>query len=231
MKKSTPFPSGGLWRMLMVLAAIQTVLMGQAQSREERRADRNISDRTSTAGDVTSPLPGPTFRVESTARYPRLVLSEDALLAVLLGENFYPSKADEGDAFKGTLLQDVPASGQFVIPAGSPVKGYVADRKRRGGRRQLFLRLTELKIGDRWYQVETDAVKLEPLERTAVRPTGSVGSLLDGWFGRGGFLGSAGPNCPVPRGPVPSSDSSSYSRVLSFRLQEDLEFEADGSST
>src|SRR5260370_30922930 len=72
--------------------------------------------------------------------------------------------AQAGDTFHATLEVPVAVDGDVVIPAHYDVDGQIVNAQASGkfaGRALLELQLNRIKVGERWYNIETDHFKQE----------------------------------------------------------------------
>lgn len=66
-----------------------------------------------------------------------------------------------GEEFSATVSEPVIVDEKVVIPAGARANGVLVDASESGrlkGVARLSLRLTEVQVGDDWYDVETNAI-------------------------------------------------------------------------
>jgi hypothetical protein len=140
--------------------------------------------------------------------------------------------AQSGDQFHATLDVPVALDGEVVIPAHYDVDGRIVNAQSSGkfaGRALLELQLDRIKVGDRWYNIETDHFKQETGSRgknTAEKVgAGAVaGAILGGIFGGGkgaaiGSVAGAGAGGGVQAASKKPDIQLSSERVLTFTLQ------------
>ncbi len=101
--------------------------------------------------------------------------------------------AQTGDTFHATLDSPVAIDGDVVIPAHYDVEGHIIAAQSSGkfaGQALLELQLDRIKVGDRWYNVQTDHFKQQTGSRgknTAEKVGGGAiaGAILGGILGGG----------------------------------------------
>ena len=153
-------------------------------------------------------------------------------LAIRLIDMIDSATAQAGDTFHGTLDVPVAVDDQVVIPAHYEVEGQVVNAQASGkfrGRALLELQLTRIKVGDHWYDIQTDHFKQETSARgknTAEKVgAGAVaGAILGGIFGggKGAAIGSAagaGAGGGVQAASKTPDIKLSSERILTFALQ------------
>lgn len=153
-------------------------------------------------------------------------------LAVRLIDPINSSTAQSGDKFHATLDVPVVIDDQVVIPAHYDVDGHVVAAQASGkfkGQALLDLQLDRIKVGDRWYNIQTDDYKQQTSSRgknTAEKVgAGAVaGAILGGIFGggKGAAIGSAagaGAGGGVQAASKTPDIKLSSERVLTFSLQ------------
>ena len=131
----------------------------------------------------------------------KVTIPSGASLAVRLVDTIDSATAQTGDQFHATLEVPVTVDGDMVIPADYEVEGHVVNAQASGkfaGKALLDLQLDRVKVGERWYNVETDHYKQETGARgknTAEKVGGgaAVGAILGGIFGggKGAAIGAA----------------------------------------
>ena len=162
----------------------------------------------------------------------RVTIPSGASVAVRLVDAISSATAQTGDTFHATLEQPVAVDGDLVIPAHYDVDGHVVNAQASGkfaGRALLELQLDRIKVGDRWYNIETDHFKQETGSRgknTAEKVGGgaAVGAILGGIFGGGkgaaiGAAAGAGAGGGVQAASKTPDIKLSSEKVLTFTLQ------------
>lgn len=113
-----------------------------------------------------------------------VTLPEGTALHVRLDHAVSSNQSRAGDEFSATVSAPVVIEEQTVIPAGAAVKGRVTDAKESGRLRgvpRLQLALTEMQVGDTWYEVSTTS---------AVRVGRNHNKRNWGWIGGGAAGGT-----------------------------------------
>lgn len=140
--------------------------------------------------------------------------------------------AQSGDKFRATLDSPIAIDGEVAIPAHYDVDGHVVAAQSSGkfqGRALLEIQLDRIKVGERWYTIETDHFKQETGSRgknTAEKVgAGAVaGAILGGIFGggKGAAIGSAagaGAGGGVQAASKKPDIKLASERILNFSLQ------------
>jgi outer membrane biosynthesis protein TonB len=162
----------------------------------------------------------------------KVTLPSGTSLAVRLVDSIDSATAQTGDQFHASLDVPVSIEGDVVIPAHYDVEGHVVNAQSSGkfqGRALLELQLDRVKVGDRWYNVDTDHFKQQTGSRgknTAEKVgAGAVaGAILGGIFGGGkgaaiGSVAGAGAGGGVQAASKKPDIKLSSERVLTFTLQ------------
>ena len=162
----------------------------------------------------------------------KVTIPSGASLAVRLVDAISSATAQTGDTFHATLDVPVAVDGDVVIPAHYDVDGHVVNAQASGkfaGKALLELQLDRVKVGDRWYNIETDHYKQETGSRgknTAEKVGGGavVGAILGGIFGGGkgaaiGSVAGAGAGGGVQAASKKPDITLSSEKVLTFTLQ------------
>jgi hypothetical protein len=153
-------------------------------------------------------------------------------LAIRLVDTIDSATAQTGDTFHGTLDSAIAIDGDTVIPAHYDVDGHIVAAQSSGkfaGRALLELQLDRVKVGERWYNVQTDHFKQETGARgknTAAKVGGGAvaGAILGGIFGGGkgaaiGSVAGAGAGGGVQAASKKPDIKLSSERILTFTLQ------------
>jgi len=132
-----------------------------------------------------------------------------------------------------TLDSPIAIDGEVVVPAHYDVEGHIVAAQASGkfaGKALLELQLDRIKVGDRWYNVETDHFKQETGSRgknTAAKVGGGAvaGAILGGIFGGGkgaaiGSVAGAGAGGGVQAASKKPDIKLSSERILTFALQQ-----------
>jgi hypothetical protein len=142
------------------------------------------------------------------------------------------SVAQVGDTFHATLDAPIAVDGDVVIPAHYDVEGHVVNAQASGkfaGRALLELQLDRIKVGEKYYNIETDHFKQETGSRgknTAAKVGGGAvaGAILGGILGGGkgaaiGSVAGAGAGGGVQAASKKPDIKLSSEKVLTFTLQ------------
>ena len=153
-------------------------------------------------------------------------------LAIRLIDPINSATAQAGDTFHASLDVPVSVDDQVVIPAHYDVEGQVVNAQASGkfkGQALLELQLNRIKVGDHWYDVQTDHFKQQTGSRgknTAEKVgAGAVaGAILGGIFGGGkgaaiGSVAGAGAGGGVQAASKAPDIKLSSERILTFTLQ------------
>jgi BON domain len=162
----------------------------------------------------------------------KVTVPSGTALAVRLVDTIDSATAQTGDMFHATLDSPISVDGDVVVPAHYDVEGHLVAAQSSGkfqGRALLELQLDKIKVGDRWYNIETDHFKQETGSRgknTAEKVgAGAVaGAILGGIFGggKGAAIGSAagaGAGGGVQAASKKPDIKLSSERLLNFTLQ------------
>ncbi len=154
-------------------------------------------------------------------------------LPVRLVDTIDSATAQTGDTFHATLDSPIAVDGEVVVPAHYDVEGHIVAAQASGkfaGRALLELQVDRIKVGDRWYNVETDHFKQETGSRgknTAEKVGGGAiaGAILGGIFGGGkgaaiGSVAGAGAGGGVQAASKKPDIKLSSERILTFALQQ-----------
>jgi hypothetical protein len=162
----------------------------------------------------------------------KVTIPSGASLAVRLVDAIDSSTAQTGDTFHATLEVAVAVDGDVVIPAHYDLDGHIVNAQASGkfaGKALLELQLDRVKVGDRWYNIETDHFKQETGSRgknTGEKVGGGavVGAILGGIFGGGkgaaiGSVAGAGAGGGVQAASKKPDIKLSSEKILTFTLQ------------
>ena len=153
-------------------------------------------------------------------------------LPVRLVDTISSATAQTGDTFHATLDSPIAVDGDVVVPAHYETEGHVVLAQASGkfaGQALLELQLDRIKVGDRWYNVQTDHFKQQTGSRgknTAEKVGGGAiaGAILGGIFGGGkgaaiGSVAGAGAGGGVQAASKKPDIKLSSERILNFTLQ------------
>jgi hypothetical protein len=200
-----------------------------------------------TAEDTPAPLaPSPSAgaqppdQVTATPAVPppppapkKVTIPSGTELPIRLVDTVDSATAQTGDTFHAILDSPISVDGEVVIPAHYDVEGHIVAAQSSGkfaGRALLELQLDRIKVGDRWYNIETDHFKQETGSRgknTAVKvgAGAAAGAILGGIFGGGkgaaiGSVAGAGAGGGVQAASKRPDIKLASERVLTFSLQQ-----------
>ena len=162
----------------------------------------------------------------------KVTVPSGTTLPVRLEGTIDSATAQTGDTFRATLDSPIAIDGEVVVPAHYDVEGHLVAAQSSGkfqGRALLELQLDRIKVGDKWYNVQTDHFKQETGSRgknTAEKVgAGAVaGAILGGIFGGGkgaaiGSVAGAGAGGGVQAASKKPDIKLSSERLLTFTLQ------------
>lgn len=162
----------------------------------------------------------------------KVTVPSGTALSVRLVDTIDSATAQTGDTFHATLDSPIAVDGEVAVPAHYDVQGHVVAAQASGkfqGRALLELQLDKIKVGERWYNVETDHFKQQTGSRgknTAEKVGGGAiaGAILGGIFGGGkgaaiGSVAGAGAGGGVQAASKKPDIKLSSERLLNFTLQ------------
>jgi outer membrane biosynthesis protein TonB len=165
----------------------------------------------------------------------KVTVPSGTALPVRLVDVIDSATAQTGDTFHATLDSPIAVDGEVVVPAHYDVEGHVVAAQSSGkfaGRALLELQLDRIKVGDRWYNIQTDHFKQETGSRgknTAEKVgAGAVaGAILGGIFGGGkgaaiGSVAGAGAGGGVQAASKKPDIKLASERLLTFTLQSSV---------
>ena len=186
----------------------------------------------------SAPATAPAPVVQNTPPPPppapaKVTVPSGTSIPVRLVDTIDSATAQTGDTFHATLDSPIAVDGDVVIPAHYDVEGHVVNAQASGkfaGKALIELQLDRIKVGDRWYNVETDHFKQETGSRgknTAAKVGGGAvaGAILGGIFGGGkgaaiGSVAGAGAGGGVQAASKKPDIKLSSERILTFALQQ-----------
>ena len=192
----------------------------------------------SASSAATAPTPAPAPVVQNTPAPPppapvKVTLPSGTAVPVRLVDTVDSATAQTGDTFHATLDSPIAVDGEVAIPAHYDVEGHVVAAQSSGkfaGRALLELQLDRIKVGDKWYNIETDHFKQETGSRgknTAekVGVGAAAGAILGGIFGGGkgaaiGSVAGAGAGGGVQAASKKPDIKLASERILTFTLQQ-----------
>jgi hypothetical protein len=185
------------------------------------------NDPQPAASPATAPAPPP-----PPPEPQKVTIPSGTSLPVRLVDTIDSATAQTGDTFHATLDSPVAIDGEVVIPAHYDAEGHIVAAQSSGkfaGQALLELQLDRIKVGDRWYNVQTDHFKQQTGSRgknTAEKVGGGAiaGAILGGIFGggKGAAIGSAagaGAGGGVQAASKKPDIKLSSERILTFALQ------------
>jgi len=199
-----------------------------ASSNQQQMAQAN-------APETPAPAPAPAAQPAAPAPPPepqKVTVPSGTPLPIRLIDSIDSATAQVGETFHATLDSPVSVDGDVVIPAHYDVEGHLVAAQSSGkfaGRALLELQLDRVKVGDRWYNIQTDHFKQETGSRgknTAekVGVGAAAGAILGGIFGGGkgaaiGSVAGAGAGGGVQAASKKPDIKLSSERILTFTLQ------------
>lgn len=162
----------------------------------------------------------------------KVTIPSGTSLPVRLVDTIDSATAQTGDTFHATLDSPVAIDGDVVIPAHYDVEGHIVAAQSSGkfaGKALLELQLDRIKVGNRWYNIQTDHFAQQTGARgknTAEKVGGGAiaGAILGGIFGGGkgaaiGSVAGAGAGGGVQAASKKPDIKLSSERILTFALQ------------
>ncbi len=163
----------------------------------------------------------------------KVTLPSGTAVPVRLVDTVDSATAQTGDTFHATLDSPIAIDGEVAIPAHYDVEGHVVAAQASGkfaGKALPELQLDRIKVGDKWYNVETDHFKQETGSRgkntaTKVGVGAAAGAILGGIFGGGkgaaiGSVAGAGAGGGVQAASKKPDIKLASERILTFTLQQ-----------
>ena len=214
----------------------------QKKSRHMSGSNQQLADATpppqeqSVAGNSTQSPPPPVQQAASAPAPPpepkKVTVPSGAVIPVRLIDAIDSATAQVGDTFHATLDSPIAVDGDVVVPAHYDVEGHVVNAQASGkfaGRALLELQLDRIKVGEKYYNIETDHFKQETGSRgknTAAKVGGGAvaGAILGGIFGGGkgaaiGSVAGAGAGGGVQAASQKPDIKLSSEKILTFTLQ------------
>ena len=208
------------------------------KSQEDYRSDSSPSSSEEQPAQPAQAAQAQPTAVQAPAPPPpppepqKVTVPSGTTLPVRLADTIDSATAQTGDKFRATLDSPIAVDGEVVVPAHYDVEGHLVAAQSSGkfqGRALLELQLDRIKVGDRWYNVQTDHFKQETGSRgknTAEKVgAGAVaGAILGGIFGGGkgaaiGTVAGAGAGGGVQAASKKPDIKLSSERLLTFTLQ------------
>ncbi len=204
---------------------------------QDSYASQPAPQNTGTASSPSA-ASAPTQVAENTPPPPppppaKVTVPSGTAVPVRLIDTIDSATAQTGDTFHATLDSPIAIDGEVVVPARYDVEGHVVTAQASGkfaGKALLELQLDRIKVGDKWYNIETDHFKQETGSRgknTAAKVGGGAvaGAILGGIFGGGkgaaiGSVAGAGAGGGVQAASKKPDIKLSSERILTFALQQ-----------
>ena len=198
----------------------------------------SMSQSQSAPADSYPSAPAPAPVAQNTPPPPppapaKVTLPSGTSVPVRLVDTVDSATAQTGDTFHATLDSPISINGEVAIPAHYDVEGHVVAAQASGkfaGRALLDLQLDRIKVGDKWYNIETDHFKQETGSRgkntaTKVGVGAAAGAILGGIFGGGkgaaiGSVAGAGAGGGVQAASKKPDIKLASERILTFTLQQ-----------
>ncbi len=162
----------------------------------------------------------------------KVTVPSGTVIPIRLVDTIDSATAQTGDTFHGTLDAPIAVDGDVVIPAHYDVEGHVVAAQASGkfaGKALLELQVDRIRVGDKYYNVQTDHFKQETGSRgknTAAKVGGGAiaGAVLGGIFGGGkgaaiGSVAGAGAGGGVQAASKKPDIKLSSEKILTFTLQ------------
>ena len=185
---------------------------------------QDLASQPAQPAAVSAPPPPPEVK--------KVTVPSGISIPVRLVDPIDSATAQVGDTFHGTLDAPLAVDGEVVVPAHYDVEGHVVNAQASGkfaGRALLELELDRIKVGDKYYNVDTDHFKQETGSRgknTAAKVGGGAvaGAILGGIFGGGkgaaiGSVAGAGAGGGVQAASKKPDIKLSSEKILTFTLQ------------
>ncbi|MDP9160144.1 MAG: BON domain-containing protein [Acidobacteriota bacterium] len=201
------------------------VAQNQSQaSTSSTPSNPSASNVTPALTPAATPAPPPPPR--------KVTIPSGTQLAIRLVDSIDTQTSQSGQTFHATLDSPISIDGETVVPAGYDVEGHIANLQSAGkfsGKSVLQLQLDRMKVGDRYYNIQTDQFSREGSARgknTAEKVGGGalIGALIGGLAGGGKGAGiGAAAGAGVGGGVQAASKSQQVKlgseTVLTFHLQ------------
>jgi hypothetical protein len=131
----------------------------------------------------------------------KVTIPSGTTLAVRLVDAIDSERSQAGQTFHATLDSPLAVEGDVAVPAGYDVEGHIVDVKSAGkfaGQSVLALQLDRIKVGDKYYNVQTDQYRRQGSSRgkNTAEKVGAgagigaiIGAIAGG--GKGAAIGAA----------------------------------------
>jgi BON domain len=204
----------------------------QPQNQAQQSAPDQQNAQPAPPQQVATQAPPPPAPPPPPPEPQKVTVPSGTALPVRLVDPIDSATAQTGDTFRASLDSPISVDGAVVVPAHYDVQGHIVNAQSAGkfqGRALLELQLDKIKVGDRWYNIETDHFKQETGSRgknTAEKVgAGAVaGAILGGIFGGGkgaaiGTVAGAGAGGGVQAAGKKPDIKLASERLLTFSLQ------------
>jgi hypothetical protein len=199
------------------------------------QADPAPQVASNTPAQAPAPAPSPEAAPAPPPPPPepqKVTVPSGTVVPVRLVDTIDSATAQTGDTFHATLDAPIAVDGDVVIPAHYDVEGHVVAAQASGkfaGRALLTLQLDRIKVGEKYYNVQSDQFSQQTGSRgknTAEKVGGGAiaGAILGGIFGGGkgaaiGSVAGAGAGGGVQAASKKPDIKLSSEKVLTFTLQ------------
>jgi BON domain len=183
------------------------------KNRDAQSATPSTNDSSTPSTNDSSPTNGNQMAAAAPAPDPapvtpppppppqKITIPSGAGLAVRLVDPIDSETAQQGQTFHATLNAPLSVDGETAVPSGYNVEGHIADVHSAGkfaGQSMIVLQLDRLKVGDRYYNIQTDQYTRKASSRgknTAEKVGGGaiLGAIIGGIAGggKGAAIGTA----------------------------------------
>ncbi len=222
--RSKPSPSGKHRRSA---SASRNDQMAQADPAQQVADNTPAQAPASASAPEATPAPPP-----PPPEPQKVTVPSGTVVPVRLVDTIDSATAQTGDTFHATLDAPIAIDGDVVIPAHYDVEGHVVNAQASGkfaGRALLTLQLDRIKVGEKYYNVQSDQFSQQTGARgknTAEKVGGGAiaGAILGGIFGGGkgaaiGSVAGAGAGGGVQAASKKPDIKLSSEKVLTFTLQ------------
>jgi hypothetical protein len=131
----------------------------------------------------------------------KVTIPSGTTMAVRLVDTIDSERSQPGQTFHATLDSPLAVEGDVAVPAGYDVEGHIVDVKSAGkfaGQSLLALQLDRVKVGDKYYAIQTDQYRRQGTSRgkNTAEKVGAgagigaiIGAIAGG--GKGAAIGAA----------------------------------------
>ena len=131
----------------------------------------------------------------------KVTIPSGTTMAVRLVDTIDSERSQPGQTFHATLDSPLAVEGDIAVPAGYDVEGHIVDVKSAGkfaGQSLLALQLDRVKVGDKYYAIQTDQYRRQGTSRgkNTAEKVGAgagigaiIGAIAGG--GKGAAIGAA----------------------------------------